>query len=213
MKISEVIKNIVDNRDKILLNLDKESIDVYIFLKKEYEKGNINNNKVFQFVFRSFYRLDNAGLSDEQKIHFFELMSNKDISLNKILLDLYNFPTKRNKNSLQLSFATKLLHTIDNQRPIFDAEVTAVMGYKLPQGSEIDIRIVKSEKLYMDLFQLYNELLSQKEIENVVRLFREKFNVQENDVSNEKALDFIIWSLGKIMKKKIGDSHLRPLII
>ena len=60
----EIIKNIIDNQSKILSNINDESISVYLFLKNEYKKGRVKENALFQFVFRSFYRLDNAGLGD-----------------------------------------------------------------------------------------------------------------------------------------------------
>lgn len=50
----EIIDNIINNQNEILSKIDKESISVYLYLKKEYEKGSIKDNKVFQFVFRSF---------------------------------------------------------------------------------------------------------------------------------------------------------------
>jgi hypothetical protein len=58
--IEGIIQQIDEKQDEILSNLEFESIAVYLFLKNEYAKGNIQGNPVFQFVFRSFYRLDNA---------------------------------------------------------------------------------------------------------------------------------------------------------
>ena len=85
MEIAQIIKKIFEQQDEILSNLNFESIDVYLFLKNEYEKGNILNNFVFQFVFRSYYRLDSAGLSDKIKKHYFELLAGKQTKLERIL--------------------------------------------------------------------------------------------------------------------------------
>ncbi|HUI43757.1 MAG TPA: hypothetical protein VL523_17490, partial [Terriglobia bacterium] len=38
-----------------------EWIDVYQFFQGEFERGPVTENRVFQFVYRSFYRMDNAG--------------------------------------------------------------------------------------------------------------------------------------------------------
>ncbi|WCN09320.1 hypothetical protein [Marinomonas mediterranea] len=63
------------NSQAIIENLAQESIDAYVFLVDLFESTeDIRENYLFHFVFRSFYRLDNAGLSDEMKLVYFELM-------------------------------------------------------------------------------------------------------------------------------------------
>ena len=87
-----IVKEITENLDKIFANVDRESIEVYRFLKSEYEKGNILDNYLFQFVYRSFYRLDSAGLSEKIKTRYFELLSEKQNDLEIILSELYDYP-------------------------------------------------------------------------------------------------------------------------
>ena len=96
-------------RDAGLLGLE-ESIRVYEWLEAHKEKP---ENPVFQFVFRSYYRIDNAGLTSDWKVRYFEFLSQRERSLKTILEGLYHIPTKKKVKSLQFSFATKLLHTLD----------------------------------------------------------------------------------------------------
>ncbi len=195
----EIIDNIINNQNEILSKIDKESISVYLYLKKEYEKGSIKDNKVFQFVFRSFYRLDNAGLSDELKTHYFKLLSNKNIKLEKILLELYDFKTLRGYNAVQFSFATKLLHTIDNRLPIFDAEASRVLKIRVSGSGKEKIKSCLTA--YKKMKQTYLVLLEDKKILILINKFRNKFKLKDKDITNEKILDFIIWSLGKVISK------------
>ena len=200
------IKNeILTNQNEILLRVDIESIDVYRFLRDEYKKGSINSNNVFQFVFRSYYRLDNAGLGDALKKKYFELLANRQDNLKKILLELYRIPTLRNFNAVQFSFATKLLHTIDTNNPIFDSEVSEVI-HKRVTGKNMEEKIESCLKIYDSLKSTYMMLLQDKEIKNLILKFREKFRVDENDMPDMKVLDSIVWSLGKLMKKKVNGS-------
>ena len=124
-KVEEISKKILDNKKLILDNFDKESIYVYEFLQKQFNKNgtDITNDYVFQFVFRSYYRLDNAGLTSNFKTKYFELMEKNEVNLKEILSELYEFETLRNKKTIQFSFATKLLHTIDASNPIFDSKM------------------------------------------------------------------------------------------
>src|SRR5271157_5450639 len=171
MMIEKLIQQIDEKQDEILSNLDSESIAIYSFLKTEYIKGNIQENLVFQFVFRKFYGLDNAGLSDMIKLHFFKLLAEKQTNLGIILSDLYEIPTKKGYKSMQFSFATKLLHTIDNSKSIYDTEIGS-LTYPRPKHSDKDTMIQSYLDLYNNLEQLNAELLENDKIKRVISKFR-----------------------------------------
>ena len=61
--IDEIAEWINIHSLEIIENIDQESVDVFNFLKTEYSKSDVTKNHLFQFVYRSFFRLDNAGLT------------------------------------------------------------------------------------------------------------------------------------------------------
>jgi hypothetical protein len=197
----QIIKDILDNQNEILSNIKDESVRVYLFLKDEYKKGDVKNNTLFQFVFKSFYKLNIAGLGEDLPTYFFKLLANKKDDLEYILLELYEIPTlnAKNKNTIQFSFATKLLHTLDNNKPIFDSEVSDVID-KRRTGRTKEEKIKSCIEIYKGMRPLYLRLLESK-VKEVIEKFRIKFEVDESKISDIKALDFIIWSLGKIKRK------------
>ena len=200
-EFNRIIKEIDEKQDGILSELTFESIAVYSFLKNEYAKENIRNNLVFHFVFRSYYGLDNAGLSDGIKSHFFELLAEKQTNLGLILSKLYEIPRLQDDNSIQFSFATKLLHTIDNDKPIFDSNVEKSTNIKL-RGSDRDTKIRSRIEAYDSLEKLYAKLKEDDKTKKLISKFRLKFKVDEEKISDTKVLDFIMWSLGKLKKEK-----------
>jgi hypothetical protein len=207
MDTDQIIENIWKQQDQILSNLNFEDIAVYIFLKNEYSKGNILNNFVFQYVFKSYLRIDNAGWSDKMKKQFFILLSEKQSDLKTILLKLYKIPTLRGKNSIQFSFATKLLHTINNDSPIFDSMVSKIIKMDV-KGNNKNEKINSCIKIQNYLKDLYKKLITDTKIQQVISNFRTKFSVQIKEMSDKKImsdtkiLDSIIWSLGKNELKK-----------
>ena len=60
-----IVKEITENLDKIFANVDRESIEVYRFLKSEFEKGNILDNSYYISYIVRFTELDGAGLSEK----------------------------------------------------------------------------------------------------------------------------------------------------
>lgn len=199
--IDDIAKEISVRRDEILSNINQESISVYLFLKDQYKKGDIKNNTLFHFVLRSYYRLDNAGLGDALKKRYFELLEDRNEDLEVILEELYKIPTERNIHTVQFSFATKLLHTINENSPIFDSEVSVVI-HKRVTGDTKEDKIKSCREAFDFLKETYTGLLKEELVREVVSEFRDKFKVSASDVSDIKVLDFIVWSLGKLKKKK-----------
>jgi len=95
----KVLSVILENKEKALKKLDAESFHVYNFIKEQFNQSkDINYNPLFQFTYRSFYGLDNAGLTPEFKKRYFELLQEyrtKPIDLKAICVDLYEYKTRR----------------------------------------------------------------------------------------------------------------------
>ena len=194
--MNSLIDKIAAKEEEILTGLNEESIAVYSFLKNEYRKGDILNNHVFQFAFRSYYRLDNAGLSPIQKKRYFEMLSEKIEDLSFILSELYELPTLKNRKSIQFSFATKLLNMLDDNKPIFDSYISNLTKLKV-KGSTKSEKIVSCVKIYESLTNLYLQLKLENEMRTLIAKFRNRFIRYNENISDTRALDFIIWSLGK----------------
>jgi len=54
------------------------------------------------------------------------------------------------------------------------------------------------------LKELETQLISDSKIQQVIKEFRLKFEstLRENQMTNEKVLDFLLWSLGKLIKNE-----------
>lgn len=186
----------------IVENLNHESIDVYIFLTDEFKKGDILKNYVFRFVYRSFYRLDNAGLTDDFKDKYFEYLEdhreNRDIQIEAIARELFKLPNRKGQNSLQFSFVTKLANTINHEFPIYDLEIAKMYSFKAPYTNKpFDVRLSEYMKFYNLLTESYKNILAKNTLEKVFDEFHIKFK-NNGAIPDIKILDFIMWSAGKL---------------
>lgn len=177
-------------REGGLLGLE-ESIRVYEWLDAHKATP---GNPVFQFVFRSYYRIDNAGLTSDWKVRYFEFLSQKEGSLKAVLEGLYHFPTTKNVKSLQFSFATKLLHTLDSTQPIYDSKVADLLGLPVKKKKDFAVNIATCIAVYEELREAHQHLLSDGVIKNQIAALKAHYKAQ---ISDEKALDFLLWSVGK----------------
>lgn len=201
----EIIHVINNNAQAIVDNISNESIDVYNFLKTQFDNANVTENYLFQFVYRSFYRLDTAGLTTQFKTEYFNILQeyrqldNFDFSI--ILQRLFTITNHQGQNTFQFSFVTKMQNTIRNDRPIYDSEIAEVFSFRRPRQN-----LVFDDKLNIFLEQLtiiddtYNTLIQNQNLIEIIALFDNKF--ANHNLQTIKIFDFIFWSAGKVIRQK-----------
>ncbi len=192
---------------QILERIDQESIDVYRFLADRYASYDPKDDLLFQFVFRSFYRLDNAGLGMSFKRRFFELFSaarsNGSVDIASVVRELHTVHTLRGLRSLQFSFATKLAATVNPTSPIYDAEVAAVFGFRSPgQYKPFELRLREYLVFQARLQALYDRIVSENLLVAARDEFRNRFQCSADQVPEHKVLDFFFWAAGKVQRSK-----------
>lgn len=203
MRKTEEIINLIDNNAQTIIdNISHESIDVYNFLKIQFNNSDITKNYLFQFVYRSFYRLDNAGLTAQFKSEYFNLMQhnrqvddfNYAITLQR-LFEIFNY---KGQNTFQFSFATKMQNTINNNTPIYDNEVAKVFSFnRSRQGANFEDKLDFYLNQLRIINQTYTTIVNNNRLQSTINLFDNKF--QMNNLGQIKKLDFIFWSTGKLL--------------
>lgn len=196
----EIVNFIENNSSKIIENIEFESIATYNFLKEQFTDSNVRENYLFQFVYRSFYRLDNAGLTPEFKNKYFIILEDyrdqEDFNFSDILQRLYVIPNSRGFKTFQFSFTTKMLNIIDEQMPIYDSEVAKTFGFIRPYTPSFDKKLDIYLNKYEVIKDTYLEILNKHLLPKTNICFDEKF--KEYKINEIKKLDFIFWSAGKL---------------
>lgn len=204
MEFNSIAEKINENAETIMNHLEEESVAVYVFLYNEFLKGDVTLNPVFQFVYRSFYRLDNAGLTPELKKAYFNLMQqyrNEDrIDPKEIVEKLYMYKRRKGDHSIQFSFTTKLINTIDPTYPIYDSEVARVFQFSTYYLKDNEKKIARYLQQQDIIIQTYNRIIEENLIEKPLSLFDTRFKNYQLPLT--KKLDFIFWVYGKLLKSK-----------
>ncbi len=198
--LSILIKN--DNARRIIDGIGRESVDVYLFLLEEFARGPVTENFVFQFVYRSFYGIDQAGLTPKFKSAYFEYLEQHrgvlELDLGAVTERLRNFPNRKGDTTLQFSFVTKLANTVNSSYPIYDGEIAKVFAFQAPYSYKpFSDRL----KLYLDFYeflrQFYKDVTADESMKVLVELFKSTYSTAVG-IPPVKILDFIFWSSGKL---------------
>lgn len=191
------------NGEEIVRAIGQESVDVYCFLSDEFKRTSVVENRVYQFVYRSFYRLDNAGLTPEFKHMYFRLLqetrNTSEVDLPEVTRTLFAIPNRRGQQSLQFSFVSKLANTVNPNYPIYDAEVASVFGFRAPYNyKKFDVRLGEYMVFYNGLRNNYERIIAENLLSGPRQKFREIYDAPVNRVPEIKVLDFIFWAAGKL---------------
>ncbi len=195
--------NIEPNARDIVEFVSDESVDVYRFLSNRYIEHDPHTDRVYQFVFRSFYRLDNAGLTSDFKERFFELLSDaretNSVDIPAVVRSLFEHPNRQGQQSLQFSFASKLANSVDPGSPIYDREVAKVFVFRAPDKyRSFEKRLSEYMDFYDELKALYEKIIKENLLADTRKLFRDRYQCISADIPEVKVLDFIFWSAGKL---------------
>ena len=150
---------------------------------------NVSKNKDFQKVYRNFYRM-NRFYSEEFAYGYFQIMEHLKTSP-VISFEMALERVKHIKGSYEISFSSKMAHTIDPELPVWDKIVTKDhfhinAPYTLHRNRERAC-CAKYEE-YRRRFYVY---LSSEEGQALASLFDEAY--PNSGISDVKKVDFILW--------------------
>jgi len=198
INFDKLIADLSSSRDSIINKLKKRENDVdrYFYITSVFAQNKpISGNVEFKEKYKSFYVMRTAGLSQQHFDKYFDLLDRHVNNLETILNELYVIKTLKQQNSLQFSFATKLLHTLDNNLPIYDNQVKKTLGLPDPSNSSDskDRRIRSILSYYEKLKKIYRQLLEKDSVKKIIEDIRENFGWTTDKINDVKILDFVLW--------------------
>lgn len=170
----------------------------YVRLTEALWKTDVSKDGDFQRTYRTYWQLNAARLGSEFCSAYFsyfeKLKEADDIVLDRVVQDLYKVPTHGDgRQSLQFSFASKMVHMLKPQLPVYDSMVEAF--FFLPFGSPTEKMEGKLKRLlesYRFLTREYERVLKEGLLRPAIATFRTRFSVGD-DYTDEKIIDTLIW--------------------
>jgi hypothetical protein len=204
-----------ENVNLILDRIDRNShIQPYLWLLNQLYNTDVRNDDRFQQRYKQYWIMNRARLSERYFQRYFSILEenkdNQNIEISNVARLLYQVPTHENsKKSLQFSFATKLVHSINTKSPIFDKMVKQF--YFLPESQRnwsFDEKLSNMLSNYQFLSQEYQRVLNQGILSESINSFRERFDVDEQ-YTDIKIIDSLIWKFVTLL----NDGALRTGLI
>ena len=167
----------------------QEGVKKYAKLTSGFWNTNVATDREFQKLFNGFYRVQRR--NEEWYKAYYALMEKgktQTFNFEKTLGFLYE-----ETGRVEASFVSKLLHTLNNDMPIWDAFVLKNLEKKKPYGTG-EKKIEKCVSVYDEIVAWYKIALASDEIERKIMEFDKAFP-EYTGFSKTKKLDFMLWQM------------------
>lgn len=182
------------NKNKILERWIANALGLehYSTIMEDFKTFDIaNDTKDFQKKFIYFYKVVFRKEKWLQK--YFKFMQDsrgKKLEFEEVLRKISG-----NEGNIEVSFASKLLHTINPDKPIWDQNVLEKLHIdRSLNGETRDEKIKDAVNKYTKLEKKYKKILSERKIQDYIDFF-DKLAPSYKDISEIKKVDFLFWSI------------------
>lgn len=213
MNLEKTTNDLIKYKTEIIKKLSASHWHPYFLIKEKFSNNVLDDE--FKNCFCGFYIMNGPmGLNNFQKNEFFKLLSVKENNLENILRTLYEIPGYVGNHTLFLSFGTKLLHTIDNDLPIYDHNIADVLELQEQTVGTLEAKVKNRISIYDELKNNFTLLLKDSRATNFLKNTRKEIiekstgnnlKWKDNLVSDVKLLDSSLWALYTIREKTEGN--------
>ena len=190
---SKILEKIRQNQTAIMKKLNPKVLATYCWLQDNLHKRNVAVDTEYRKKFSGYYRM--RFVSQEYRDHFFklfeEIKSESSPSFRVVSQKLFQVDGKH-----EFSFITKMLHTIEPSRPIYDSQVDIALGIHRYYQPNFEEKLRQDEHILAQISAAYRELASSPGMIELLAEF-DKI-IPGHTMSAEKKIDFILWALGGI---------------
>ena len=158
----------------------------YDFIMAKFTKTDVSKDEEFQKRFTGFYRIRRSKeLFLEKYYSYMESLKGKTVSFEDIIKKVYTF-----KGSIEPSFSSKMLATLNPNMPVWDQYVLA--NAKIDAPRPYNVTIDKCVETYRKVVNFYVNLLKTDTAEEMVRLFDSKLPKYKHFTTIKK-IDLMFW--------------------
>lgn len=185
-----------NNQKAIIEKISPQMLNTYCWLRDNLYLRNVSSDAEYKRKFVGYYRM--RFVSQQYRDSFFSLFeaikNGPDISFVDVARQLSQVDGRH-----EFSFISKMLHTIDPSRPIYDSQVDQALQIHRTYLPNIDAKIRQDEEILKQISFVYQCLEAASEMVEPLTAFDRI--IPNRTMSIAKKLDFLLWALGGIEKK------------
>jgi hypothetical protein len=194
--------------DEVLAELDRISdVPRYIELRHRLFASDVAADEDFHAMYRAYWQMNVARLGDPFYFRYFALLESlkrngvgvqRDI--NETIRELALISNTTERPSLQFSFATKLLNTIEPRLPVYDSYVSQFYFFVAPPSNySVDARLSALLAFHGFLRAEYARVIQEGLLAESIDRFRRHFGMGA-ELCDERVIDMLIWGFVSLLR-------------
>lgn len=195
------------NENAILICGDTElprAVTLYKTLMTRVGLVDVTIDAEFRRACENFWRITAARVGPGWRHNYFRVLEaqKKTRTLDVAEITRALAVTPRNKTgtkALDFSFASKLLHMVDPNAPIYDDLIAGFYFFNTPTGPRVNARLTRLCDFYEFLRHEYRRVELQGLLDVAVRQFRETHAVASG-FTYVKLIDFLLWTYVRLLR-------------
>jgi hypothetical protein len=197
-----------ENCEDLLAELDRISdVPRYIELRRRLFAGDVATDENFHALYRTYWQMNVARLGDPFYFRYFALLESLKKNgagflgtIDATIRELALISNTTERPSLQFSFATKLLNTIDPRLPVYDSYVSQFFFFVAPPSNyPVDARLSALLSFHAFLRAEYSRVLNEGLLSEAIVRFRQHFAI-DSELCDERVIDMLIWGYVSLLR-------------
>lgn len=162
----------------------------YLYIMENFRNTNVFLDDDFKRKYNSFYKVRRNEKWRDVYFSYLEINKNRsDLTFKEVINYIYE-----KTGSIEPSFSSKLLATVNPEMPIWDKNVLKYLKFKhrVQKGTnQIDDVINIYNKICLE----YRKMLTDQRVIDQIEFLRKL--IGSDNITDTKMLDFVIWTLGE----------------
>lgn len=166
----------------------RDGLKKYLEIMDVLHRVNVAEHKEFQKKYNHFYRMR------QRKPEYYQMYYDymQEMKKNKELLSFEDvfFHIQKKTGRCEVSFSSKLLATINPNKPVWDSFVLENLGIKkvYPTTKDREKKIVAA---YHQICDWYGQFMQTEEADLIIEVFDEIY--PDTNITNLKKIDLFLW--------------------
>jgi hypothetical protein len=193
---------------ELLTELDRISdVPRYIELRRRLFAGDVAADEDFHALYRTYWQMNVARLGDPFYFRYFALLESLKKNsagfsgqIDATIRELALISNTTERPSLQFSFATKLLNTIDPRLPVYDSYVSQFYFFVAPPSNySVEARLSALLSFHAFLRAEYARVIKEGLLMDAIARFRQHFAI-DAELCDERVIDLLIWGFVSLLR-------------
>ena len=170
------------------------NLKTYIYISEEVHKSNFVASEEFKKAYNGFYKVRQKKQAWYDRYYsLMEQQASKNASFEDLLWKMFQV-----NHSVEVSFVSKLMATVDPNLPIWDQYVIRNLGYekKWQQSNKAcaEQRIDLAAEIYEAIKQWYEKYICSEEGRACIHAFDQALPSYADKLTMVKKIDYLLWS-------------------